>query len=218
MVPTDVLSRVRDQLAETTAAYWTNAELYRYMTDGEREVNNMFECNVSTTAHTSTTGTSGYTNPDDCLVIYRLTYDGVPLKKLDRNKRGVDALDMPGYGGTGESGNPTHYYELNGTVQLWPNPDASATVGFQFLKDTSALVSGSTAFEVPANHHTPLQDYVLYRAYLKDQDQGKSEWYKREFLQGLADSQRREYQKKWAGGFPQVRDVNSDFTTYDGLV
>lgn len=217
MVPTDVLSRVRDQLAETTAAFWTNAELYRYMTDGEREMVRTLECNIVTTAHTSTTGTSGYANPSDCLEVYRLTFDGVPLRKLDRNKRDIDMLDMPGYGGTGQSGDPTHYYEVNGYVQLWPNPARSATVGFQFLKDSSALVSGSTAFTIPANHHTPLQDYVLYRAYLKDQDQGKSEWYKREYMRGIADSERREHRRRWAGGFPSVKDVNTNYNQLGGM-
>lgn len=216
MVPTDVLSTVRDQLAETTAAFWTNAELYRYMTDAEREINLQLECNVIATAHTSSTGTSGYAIPASCLSVYRVTYDGVPLRRLDRNKRDIDMLDMPGYGGTGKTGPATHYYELQGYLNLWPVPQEIKTIGIHYLKDTSALASGATAFMIPANYHTPIQDYVLYRAYLKDQDQGKAEWYKREFVHGMEDAQRREHQRRWAGGFPSVKDENN-YQAMDGL-
>lgn len=217
MIPSDVLSRVRDQLAETTAAFWTDAEIYRYITDAEREINLTVECNIATTAHTTTTGTSGYTLPADCLSVYRLTYDGVPLRRLDRNKRDIDGLDMPGYGGTGQSGDSTHYYEVGGYVYLWPNPSRAVTIDYQFLKQPSAVTTSSTAFTVPANFHTPIQDYALYRAYLKDQDQGKAEWYKREFMQGMGDAQRREYQRRWSGGFPSVKNVDGNYSAIGGL-
>jgi hypothetical protein len=217
MTPSDVLSRVRDQLAETTAAFWTNAELYRYMADGEREVNLMVSYNIVVTAATTTTGTSGYALPSSCLSVMRLTYDGVPLRKTDRNLRDRDALDMPSYGGTLQSGSPTHFYEFTGYAYLWPTPDAAKTINYFFLKDPTEVASGTTAFTIPANYHNCLQDYVLYRAYLKDQDQGKSDWYKREFMQGVADAQRREQMRRWAGGFPSVKGDDSYYAN-GGLV
>ena len=37
----DILSRVRDTLQDTTSVRWTDAELLRYLNDGQREVVNM---------------------------------------------------------------------------------------------------------------------------------------------------------------------------------
>lgn len=216
MVPTDVISRVRDQLVETTAAFWTNAELYRYMADAEREINLLTECNVVSTAATTTTSTSGYTLPADCLAVKRITFDGVPLKKIDGYMRDRDLLDMPGYGGTLTSGDPTHYYQINTMIYLWPTPSRGATVQYYYLGAPVEVASGSTAFTVPANFHNPIQDYILYRAFLKDQDQGKSEWYKREFEQGVSDAMRRENRRRWAGGFPSVK-TEENYTAINGL-
>lgn len=217
MIPTDVLSRVRDQLVEATAAFWTNAEIYRYMTDAEREINLLVECNIISTAATTVTSTSGYTLPADCLSVIRVTYDGVPLRKIDSRGRDRDGLDMPGYGGTPQTGQPTHYHQVNSTAYLWPVPQEAKTVRYQYLAQPAEVVSGSTAFTVPANFHNPIQDYVLYRTFLKDQDQGKSEWYKREFEQGISDALRREQRRKWAGGFPTVKGEDSNYTTFSGL-
>jgi hypothetical protein len=217
MVPTDVLSRVRDQLVEATAAFWTNAELYRAMTDAEHEINLLVSCNIVSTAVTTTTASSAYTLPSDCLELNRLTYDGVPLRKTDQYKRGLDELDQPGYGGSLSTGQPSHYYQINSTVYLWPVPTENKSLRYNYLADTSALASGSTAFQVPANFHTCIQDYVLYRAFLKDQDQAKSEWYKREFNEGIADALRREQRRKWAGGFPTVKDTESNFSAINGM-
>lgn len=216
MTPANVVSRVRDQLAETTAAFWTDAEIYRYLTDAEREVNLTVEYNLVSTAATTVTNTSGYTLPSDCLSLKRITYDGVPLRRVDAYKRDIDGLDMPGYGSSGQTGNPTHYYQINNMVYLWPVPQEAKTVQYYCHTDT-AEVTAAASFTLPPNYHVCMQDYCLYRCFLKDQDQGKSEWYKREYLQGLADAQRREQSRKWGGGFPTIKDVNANYTALGGL-
>ena len=217
MIPSDVLSRVRDQLVETTAAFWTDAELYRYMTDAEREINNQIHCYQLSTAATSVTAQSGYTLPSDCLYIHRVTYDGVPLREIDQ-RRG-DTLDMPGYGGSVQSGSPTHYYRY-GTdmIYMWPTPVTTAPVGYFYTGEPAAITTASTLFSIPANFHQPLQDYVLYRAFTKDQDQARSEWHKREYMQGIQDSEWRENKRRWKGGFLTVMDADKAYQTMDGMV
>ena len=38
-VPSEILSTVRNQIAETTAKYYTDAEIYAYMTEAEGKIN-----------------------------------------------------------------------------------------------------------------------------------------------------------------------------------
>jgi len=217
MIPSDVLSRVRDQLVETTAAFWSDAELYRYMTDAEREINNQVHCYVLSTAATSVTSTSGYTLPVDVLYLDRVSFDNVPLKEVPR--RGIDMMDMPGYGGTPQTGDPTHYYRQGtDTVYLWPTPQRAATIQYVYTAEPAAIVTASTQFSVPANFHQPLQDYVLYRSFTKDQDQARSEWHKREYMQGVADAEFRESRRRWSGGFPEVMDADKAYSTFNGVV
>lgn len=215
MTPSDVLSRVRDQLVEGTAGFWTDAELYRYMSDGESEINNMVECYRVSSTDTTVTGTSGYTLPTDCVAVTRLTYDSVPLKLVSR--REMDALDMPGYGGSTKSGQPTHWYMYEGMAYLWPVPSAAKTIEYDYVASPPAITTASSQFAIPRQFHIPIQDYTLYRAFTKDQDAGRAEWHKREYMQGTMDARMREQRRRWAGGFPKVVSDRS-YQTYNGPV
>jgi hypothetical protein len=89
--------------------------------------------------------------------------------------------------------------------------------------DITEPANGSLYTDVSGNISVPdiygnvIQDYILYRAFAKDQDQGKAEWHKREFMQGIMDAQMREHRRRWAGGFPKVHGDRS-YSTYDGIV
>ena len=215
MIPSDILSRVRDQLVESTAAFWTDAELYRYMSDAESEINNMVECNQVSTATTSVTATSGYTLPADCLYMTRVEYNGVPLKLISQRER--SALDQPGYGGSLTKGDPTHWFQYANMTYMWPTPATAEVIRYYYVAQPAAIVTASTTFTIPQQFHAVIQDYVLYRAFTKDQDQGKAEWHKREFIQGVLDAKMRENRRRWAGGFPKVHTDRS-YSTYNGVV
>jgi len=215
MTPGNILSRVRDQLVEATAAFWTDAELYRYMSDSESEINNMVECNQLSTTTATVTATSGYTLATDCLMVTRMTYDGVPLKQIDQRERST--LDMSGYGGSPQSGDSTNWYRYGGMAYLWPIPARAVDLKYWYVGEPVAITTASVAFTIPQQYHTAMQDYVLYRCFVKDQDQGKAEWHKREFMQGVQDARMREQRRRWAGGFPKVKS-DSSYSTYDGIV
>jgi len=215
MIPSDILSRVRDQLVETTAGFWTDAEIYRYMSDAESEINNMVECNQVSKAASSVTATSGYTLPTDCVAVTRLEFDGVPLKQINQRER--TALDQPGHGGTLQRGDPTHWYVYGGMSYLWPVPTNIKTLNYYYIGQPVAITTASTLFTIPQQYHAAIQDYVLYRAFTKDQDQAKAEWHKREFMQGTMDARMRENRRRWGAGFPKVVG-DRNYSTYDGIV
>jgi len=201
---------------ETTAAFWTDAELYMYMSDAESDINQLVSCYELTTTAASVTATSGYTLPSDLISLTRVEYDGYPLKQIDQRDR--YRLDQPGYGGTLTQGKPTHCW-LYGTdmVYLWPTPDSAKTITYYYTAEPADISTASTAFSVPQQYHSAIQDYVLYRCFAKDQDQAKAEWHKREYMQAVMDARTKEQRRRWAGGFPCVKS-ESHVTTFDGIV
>ena len=71
----DILSRVRDTLQDTTSVRWTDAELLRYLNDGQREVVNMKpDASALTTNVQLSTGT-----------LQTIPSNGLRLIKITRN-------------------------------------------------------------------------------------------------------------------------------------
>src|SRR3990167_6430354 len=133
MTPAQALTRVRTQVNETTAAFWSDAEIYGYMWEAECILSGRLGLFQAITAVTTVTGTSAYTFPDGYQRIYRVTYDGKKLKKVDFTDR--DHLDGTSYGSTIQSGKPEMYMEFAKQLFLYPVPDdakAVALLGYKY--------------------------------------------------------------------------------------
>jgi hypothetical protein len=181
MTPADVLTSVRYQLYETTAAFWADAELYGYMQNAEYEIALSFRCTQFTTALTSVTAQSMYTRPA-AFYIDRLTWNNVKLKKIDFTD--YDALQRVAYGGIYVQGNPMHYYEWQDYLGLWPVPASSQTISIWGVA-IPATPTASASFTVPVYFHQMVQDYCLYRAFAKDQNDTQAQFYKQQWDVGM---------------------------------
>jgi hypothetical protein len=216
MTPAQVLSTVRNQLYETTAAFWTDSELYAYMWMGEMEIAQSYQCTDATTATTTVTNTSMYTMPASAMVLQRVVWNGVKLKRLqDQTDR--DALDSPSYSGTLTTGNCTHYYEYGSTIGLWPVPIQSHTIQWYYSKEPDEVTALST-FTVPMVFHRALPDYVLYRAYSKDSNEGQSIFHKKLWEEALEKTGRAYQDSKLTDLYPVVRDEDNYPNTELGII
>jgi hypothetical protein len=187
MTPSDVLTSVRSQLYEPVATFWTDDELRNYMWQAEQEIATTFKCVRVNTTITSVTAQSMYTRPVDAYYIDRLTWDKVKLKKIDMTD--YDALQRVAYGGMYTIGRPMHYVEYNqDSLMLWPIPQYDAPINIQYEKIPSQIVSGTTAFDIPPMFHNMIQDYVLYRALLKDQDDQRAGFFKTAWEKDMQDA------------------------------
>lgn len=178
MTPAQALYTVRSQLNETTAAFWTDAEIYGYLWEGECVLAGKLGLFQVASAHTTVTATSVYTCPDSWLRISRLTYDGKKLKKGDFTDR--DYLDGTNYGSTPQSGQPVMYTEWGQSVYLFPVPDQAKTLGFFGLKAPAQIVTASTVFSIKDESlQQMIPDYALWKSTLKDGDAGRADRYER---------------------------------------
>jgi hypothetical protein len=171
MIAGDVLTTVRNQLYEPTAGFWTDSELYGYMNQAEQEIALNIRCTQAQTAITSVTAQSMYTRPA-AYYIDRITWGGDKLKKIDMTD--YEALCR----GATTIGSPTYYYELGDTLGLWPIPATADSVCVYYVSIPPALTGSSSVFTVPVYFHNMIQDYCLYRAFAKDQNQAQAGFFK----------------------------------------
>lgn len=218
MTPADLITTVRDQVYESSASFWTDAELYRYATQAEQEIADLVECSEATDATTSTvSGTQEYAKPTDCEYIKRVTWDGMPLKRIDF--RDKDTVSNVGYGTTTDtSGQPEYYYEWGANVGVFPVPTTAKTLKFWYVSKPAALSAASTAFTVPNLFHSALVDYVLYRMYAKDQDDQRSGFHKTLWDEGIFKAKVKWGKRQRSNRIQTVRDEGSLLDTELGAI
>ena len=182
MIVSYVLTSVRSHLYEPTAGFWTDSELMSYFWQAEQEIALNIRCTQAQTAITTVTAQSMYTRPA-AYYIDRLTWDQVKLKKIDFTD--YDALQRVAYGGLYTIGRSMHYYEFDDQLGLWPIPSYSAPINVYYVAIPSSYTASGNAFTVPVYFHNMIQDYALYRAFAKDQNQQQATFFKQQWDQGM---------------------------------
>lgn len=167
MTPAQALSLTRYQINETTANFWTDAEIYAYMWEAENQLASIVGYEQAVTAHTTITDTSVYTVPDDTLRINRVTYDGRALKRVEA--RDIDLLNGTSYGSTVQAGKPEVYRQIDTNITVYPTPEEAKELYFEFTKAPAQITTDSTAFSIPNPAVQQLiPDYCVMRCMLKD--------------------------------------------------
>jgi hypothetical protein len=167
MTPSQVLDMVRNQLNESQADFYGEQELYDYMWNAEQLAAQKTGCSLTTTTDTTVVAQREYTRPSNCLRIERLTWYNTKMKKITLTD--VDAVEQTGYGHQGLSGQPVYYYEFGNTIGFSPIPSEAQTIVYYYVQEPTRLTAASSNFTIPDEYGHYLADYVLYRAYLKDQ-------------------------------------------------
>jgi hypothetical protein len=167
------LSSVRNQIFEASAAFWTDAEIYGYLSDAEYLLASEVNCTqVIDTSITTIIGTQEYAMPATIMRIQRLLWDTVKMKAIDLTQ--LDSIQYPTYGGSTVTGNPVYYYLYASLIGFYPIPASAAAVKIYGMKRPTAVSAAQQSFTIPDELIPYLDDYVLYRCYLKDQD-GKAD-------------------------------------------
>lgn len=173
MTPAQALTRVRQQINETTSAFWTDAEIYGYMWEAECILAGKLGLFQAISAHTTVTGTSAYTCPDSMLRVSRVTYDGKKLKKADFTER--DYLDGTNYGSTPQAGKPVMYTEWAQSVYLFPVPDDAKTLNFYYLKAPSEITAAAAFSVKDESLQQMIPDYGVWKCSMKDGDMNRGD-------------------------------------------
>lgn len=175
MLASELVSRAQTVLNDAAGARWPEAELLKWISDGQRVIvlvrPDAYSINESLTLVDGTKQTlpSGGLRLLD--VIRNLTSTGGP----DRSVRMVDreTLDAQDYNwhvssSTGkvinfvyDNRDPTHFY-------VYPKAAAGMKLEILYSKAPAEITTSSTALVVADVYAEPLFNYVLFRAYSKD--------------------------------------------------
>jgi hypothetical protein len=182
MLVADLLQRAADQLVDESLEHWTEAELLRWLNDGQREVVRLKpDAYVRHVAHELAAGTLQEI-PGDGVAFQRLLRnlgsDGAPGRAITwADVRLFDRMRPDWHTGTAEASarhflfdpdDPTHFY-------VWPpQPDPPGKAELVYSAAPPECVSPDddpdAKVTLPDVYTSALLDYVLYRALMK---QGK---------------------------------------------
>ncbi len=172
---TALLADIRDRLDESTARFWTDAQLERWANEGIRDIARRAETLQTRADITAVTGTQEYSLPTDVLRVYRVEYRPTgsssvyPLEYRDFN-----SMDEVWWSAQTISRNYPVMFTMWGyppTLKMIVYPTPSTGGSFKvFYYQSPALVTGSTVIPVPEGWVDLVALYCEYLAMRRDAD------------------------------------------------
>lgn len=180
-----IVHRVIETLQDNTSIRWPVAELVRYLNDGQREVVLYRPDSMVTNATISCVAGSRQTLPADgakLIDVLRNSADTSTKRAIRQTNREILDAQVPGWHQIAGSVDVLHYtYDPRDPKVFYVYPPATAqakvdVVYASYPTDVVEPADGSTYTSVSGNISLPdiygnvLQDYILYRAYMKDSE------------------------------------------------
>lgn len=165
-----IITYARYYLNESSADFWSDAELLAWINQGTMDIVSRTRCLESTETITLASSTVEYTISSSYIDISTVTYTD-----SDGNTKGLQKSNPQTIGHPRDT-EPAFWYEWNGKVGIFPALSSRTTeVATAFYVSTpSALTATSDTIVVPAIYDRALTLYVAAQALLKEEQYGKS--------------------------------------------
>jgi len=211
--PAIIFSQIRNQANESSAAFWSDAEIYQLMTDGENLVSTELGCTQDSTSFSTGDGTREYTIGSDMGRVHRLTWDTLRLRQIDINQ--LDELEGNSYGGsTDQTGQPEYYYLYGSLLGFSPVPQSTKNCSIYYNKIPTAISVSSTSFTIKQQYAYPITSYCLWMMFVKDQQlQEEASFYQRKYYEDLKTCNHDWYKYQYDDRYPQVNVVDQPYYT-----
>jgi hypothetical protein len=180
----DLLGPLRQRLDETTAAFWTDAELMKLLYEGAKDVARKSECLRTSATISAVAGTQSYTMATDIIRVHRVEHyntgqSGSNVRRLLYVDR--DSMDAFWWNQQNTSGDPQVFtmwgYPPSLSLVVYPVPVSAGTFTVYYYKlptspgdfsnDTTTKAAN---IDLPAGWEELATDFATYRALMKDRD------------------------------------------------
>jgi len=195
----DVITRVRRIFGDDAAVQVTDADVIRWINDGQIEVIKRNDGALQKTNFVNlVAGQAQYVLPTDLLLLRSLRFKLPDMLSFSALKyKNMQEFDdsIDGWDGTLYSNNaPVYFTMYEGQVTLFPTPYISMTAGLKVLynQKPADVVGLSDALALPLIYHNTIIRYCLWQASLLDEDHEPAMMYGNEFKEDTARLSTRE--------------------------
>ncbi len=181
---TNILSRVEDTLQDTTNVRWSEAELTRYVNDGQREIVNLKPDASADHANVQLSTGTEQSIPTVGLRLINVVRNMSAAGSSATGKRAIRLVNVdilnthePDWHDPSVTGTSAHGTEIKHFVfdeddpkkyYVYPGVSGNAFVEIVYSKSPTDLSSGSDVIQVDDIYANAIVNYVLFRAYMKD--------------------------------------------------
>jgi hypothetical protein len=200
---TDVITSVKRQFGDESAVQITDADIIRWVNDGQREIVDQNTTINQKLAKTDViAGQDAYPLATDPALpnisrINSVRHDGTLLENITIQEAENYVV------GDGNTGTPEAWYESEGNLYLYPKPTVGIVQGltFRFTALPVKIVSNTDALTIPDNYYSALVQYCLSQAYELDENAQ------------MASMKAEQFEKSLGQRANQTVTDNSDFPT-----
>jgi len=182
----NILSRIKDILQDTTSVRWPEAELLRYLNDGQREIVNFRPESSATTSSVQLVAGTKQTLPSAGLRLIKVVRNMSAASGSATGKRAIRIVNVdilntqePDWHDPTVSGDAAHTTIVKHYIfdeddprnyYVYPGVAGNAFVEVVFSASPTDLANGSATISVDDIYANGIIDYVLFRAYQKDSE------------------------------------------------
>ena len=183
---TNLLSRIRDILQDTTSVRWPEAEILRYINDAQREIVNYRPESSAKTDNVRLVAGTKQTLPSDGLRLIKVTRNMNGSSGSATGKRAIRIVNVdilntqepdwndPTVSGDAQHGTVVKHYIFDEddpkNYYVYPGVNGNAYVEIVYSKVPTDLSSASSNLDIDDIYGNAVIDYVLFRAYQKDSE------------------------------------------------
>ena len=181
---TNLLSRIKDTLQDTTSVRWPEAELLRYINDAQREIVNFRPESSAKTANVRLVTGTKQALPTDGLRLIKVTRNMSDASGGATGKRAIRIVNVdilntqepdwndPTVSGDAAHGTVVKHYIFDEddprNFYVYPGVSGNAYVEVVYSASPTDLANTSATISVDDIYANAIIDYVLYRSYMKD--------------------------------------------------
>lgn len=183
---TNLLSRIKDILQDTTSVRWPEAEILRYINDAQREIVNYRPESSAKTDNVQLVAGTKQALPSDGLRLIKVTRNMNGSSSSATGKRAIRIVNVdilntqepdwndPTVSGDAQHGTVVKHYIFDEddpkNYYVYPGVNGNAYVEIVYSKIPTDLSSASSNLDIDDIYGNAVIDYVLFRAYQKDSE------------------------------------------------
>lgn len=184
-----IITNARYYLDESTASFWSDAELLVFLNDGQENIASRALCTETTETVSLVANTVEYTPTTDYISIIAVIYNNASGAKAALEQKTVRHV-----GETYQSTTPGYYYDFGGKVGIFPalSSVTSETVDLYLVQRPTTLTSADY-IGIPAVYEKALTYYIVAQALVKDRQFAKAS-----FMLQLYQSEIDRFRQDWS--------------------